>query len=729
MTFRPQLSSWIWAFAAVGLILAARLQEINLYTGDVAINDQWKIEAADLLLPWLNGTLTPAAFFSPHFEHVPAWTRLTAWLTVALTGHWDPLIQATVNALLYCGFVFVFLRWVTSNLRPMAAIAINLLLVISSILPHAWENITWGFQSQFPFALLFLILHLKGSFSYSNGSSGWWLAQFAGLAGLFTLAGMWIAPLAVVVTELWVRPGKLRLNLVPIGLVVVGLGMIGYIRATAPAYGAFAQSAGSPLLFLRAWFDLLGWPSGWPGACVLLNLPCIYLILQIRQNERTTAFDRTIMALGLWAAGQAAALAYARSADYSGYVSRYGELLVILVLANALALARLLPSIKRRRLVTAAYTFAWTGAVLVGLWQLSTGGHTHYFHEHAIENASIRRSAVQAYIQQNDRSLLELQTTRWVLYQDVNQITTLLDDPAFRALLPHSVIPSNSPDIAGGIVRYGQRHSLLLGGASLLLLLLGSLGFISPRNAKENPLPTLSLSPRVVHPLLPAGIAVVAFALLFCWPDPFTFSPAERWRLTLSPASNVGPLNVKIITGSADFPSDRLLGSAPLSPQAVRNIFTGTSPDGPGLTCTAWSKPFPIESPCFVIPYAGWPVAHGNGLRLRIEGTDGKFITEVECFGPNSSEIEFWTADVRSHIGKQARLVLYDGRTESEAWVAAAPPIPTQDTKLGPALHLRLKMEAIAGLHTSLGIIVLVAVGFTGLFSLQRLRTKIASPE
>ncbi|MCF7687549.1 MAG: hypothetical protein K9M98_03765 [Cephaloticoccus sp.] len=720
MTSRSQLSSWIWALGAAGLVLAARLHEIHLYTGNVAINDQWKIEAADLLAPWLQGTLFPSAFFLPHFEHVPVWTRLNAWLTVALTGRWDPLVQTTVNALLYCSFVLIVVRWVTAHLRPLAAMAITLLLVTCSVLPHDWENITWGFQSQFPFALLFLVLHLQGSFAYPKASRGWWLAQAAGLAGLFTLAGMWIAPLAVVVTGWWVHPRKPKMELVPLGLVALGLGIIGYIRATAPAHGAFAQTAGSVLLFLRAWFDLLGWPAGWPGALILLNLPCAYLILQLRQRERATAFDRTVMALGLWTTGQAAALAFARSADYSGYVSRYGELLAILVLANALALARLLPSIKRWRPVTAAFGVAWTAVVLAGWWQLSTGGHTRYFHEHAAENAQIRQIAVQAYLQQGDRNLLEQQTTRWVLYQDVNQITTLLDDPAFRALLPHAVNPSNPPDFAGKIVRLAQRHTLPLGGGSVLLLLVGATGFILGNREMKYPLETLSLSPQAVSPLLPACLALAAFLLLFCWPAPFTFNASSRWRLILTPEGNVGPLQVEIITGSADYPGTRLVGAAPLSPPALRDLFTGTSPGGPELTCTAWSKLFPINAPWFVVPYAGWPVAHGNGLRLRIEETDGTFITEVECLGPNDPEIAFWTAEVRSYFGKQARLVLYDGRTETKAWVAAAPPIPTHDAQLGLVMTKRMQIEASASLHTSLGIVAIVALCFTGL--VRRLR-------
>jgi hypothetical protein len=103
-------------------------------------------------------------------------------------------------------------------------------------------------------------------------------------------------------------------------------------------------------------------------------------------------------------------------------------------------------------------------------------------------------------------------------------------------------------------------------------------------------------------------------------------------------------------------------------------------------------------------------VANGNGLRLRIEEADGKFITEVECMGPNPQGIGFWTADVRDYAGKMARLVLYDGRTGTEAWVAAAPPIATQDAALATALSRRMQREQLRPLHTSLGVLALISI-------------------
>lgn len=698
----------IWAAGAAGFVLASRLREIRAYTGDVAINDQWKIEAADLLAPWLQGTLRPWAFFAPHFEHVPMWTRLTAWLEVVITGRWDPLLQTTVNATLYASFIGLFVHWVARNLRTASTIGVTLLLVVASVLPHAWENITWGFQSQFPFALIFLFLHVRGAFSNNTGTRAWWWAQAAGFAGLFTLAGMWIAPLAVALTFGWLGTSGTRMRwLIPTLTAVAGIGMIAIVRAHATPQGAFAQTVGSPLQFLHALFDLLGWPAGRPGAFILLNAPFVFFAFQLRARIHVTSFDQTILALGIWGLGQAAALAFARGADYGGYVSRYGELLLVLVLANALALARILPAV-RWRTVSVVAAATWMTMASFGWWDLAHGGHAAYFHFHAASHAQTRRDAVQAYLNHQDRSRLETQSTRWILYQDVDQITRLLDDPRFQSLLPSSVNPANPPDVAGKLVRSLQDQAEVVGLAAALLLAGGAFLLArtkTPTAAQTQftilPTPQLTWSSGIV--------ALTALVLLTCWPRPLTFGPTARWRALLNPPGAIDALGVEIISGSHDYPAERLIGAAPLAPPPLQLLFTGTAPDGPGLTCTAWSRPFPLCAPWLVVPHAGWPVAHGNGLRLRIEDLDGGFITEVDCQGPNPAWIGFWTADVRQYSGHQARLVLYDGRTESEAWVAAATPIATDEPGLADKLAKDLNREQLAGLHTSLGLLVLVA--------------------
>ncbi|MFI5337823.1 MAG: hypothetical protein ACHQ5A_13630, partial [Opitutales bacterium] len=414
----------------------------------------------------------------------------------------------------------------------------------------------------------------------------------------------------------------------------------------------------------------------------------------------------TTLALGIWSWGQAAALAYARSADYSGYVSRYGDLLAVGVLANGVALLRIFPASRPGRWVAAAFALAWSAGSLFGLVHLSTTGHTAYFHQNSVRNARIRRDAVQAYLQHHDRSQLEAPETRWRLYQDVNQVTSLLDRPDFSALLPSSVNPANPPDPAGRFVRFAQSHWLVLAMAGAFL---GLVGFATSAGLPDAvaPLPEPAAGNNSwLRPL--AAICVTAFALLFCWPDPFTFNQTSRWKQLIQPRGSVGPLTYAFV-GPAPLPVERLQGAAPLSPPELRDLFCGTAPEGPGLTGTILSSPFTITTPWLVVPFAGYPIGNGNGLRIRVYEADDRTFTEVACEGPNPPEIAFWTADVRSYPGRTARLVLYDGRTETEAWVAAAAPIATTDSSLAARLAARRRMEQLAPAHQALGWIALMA--------------------
>ncbi len=705
---RSRQWSWGWGLGAAGLVLAARLHEIHAYTGDVPINDQWQIEAASILAPWLDGTLRPGMFFEPHFEHVPAFTRLLAWLQVVCTGRWDPFVQATVNAVLFSGYVALVTRWVAAHLRPVAALAVVALFAGNAALPHAWENITWGFQSQFPLALLCLFLQLRGSFEHAPLTRGWWWAQAAGVAGLFTLASMWIAPLTIVLVSLWTDPRGDRRRWWPLVTVALGVAILAAIRLTRPPDLTFIQTVGSPLRFLYALLDLLGWPNAWPGSLAVLNLPLLLFALQLRGRRDAPAFDRTVLALGLWGAAQAAALAYGRNVDYGGYVSRYGELLAVLVLANTLALARLVTALPRARAAGVAFALVWGGVAAFGAWELSRGGHTAYFHEHAARHAQIRRDAVQAYVQRGDRSLLDQPETRRVLYPLSDIVVGLLARPGIQALLPHSVNPANPPDPAGTAVRALQARAPWLAIASAMLLAAGVAMTWARRG--ESALPGFFFQPEPILPWITGVIAAGAGVFVFLWPDPLTFDLGRRWRHFFHPPGSIGSLEMTLVQSSKDIPGSHLLASVPLSPPDVRLQFSGTNPGGDDFTCTAWSQPFTLTTDWVVVPHAGYPTANGNGLRLRIEAGDGSMITEIACPGPNAFDIFFWNADVREHRGKQARLVLYDGRTDTDAWVGAAPPILTNDPGLAPELARRLPLERLAHVHAACGRLALVSI-------------------
>jgi drug/metabolite transporter superfamily protein YnfA len=708
------------------IVLSARLGFVFHYGSDVPYNDQWYIEARQILEPWLNGILRPWDFFLPHFEHVPVWTRFLSLLQVVVTGRWDPLVQMTVNATLHASFVWLVGVWAWRDFRPLAALVVGLVLVLGGALPHAWENIAWGFQSQFPLALLFLFVHVQASCYYAVGTRGWWWAQVVAFAGLFTLASMWLAPLAVVASWCWTGFRKWRDHRVPLIVAATGATMLLIIHWHQAGGGSFSQIVSSPLGLLHSALHLLGWPSLLPGAAAVVQLPWIIHALRLRNLADTAPADRMIFVLGLWNLLQAVALSAARTGDSNDFVSRYGDLLFIGVLAGTLALIRLIPSHGPSRAVFLGLAVLWGALVGAGLLRNSTEGHAHYFHLHAAQNAEFRRGALQDYMESGDRVRLDSTQARWVLCPDSDLVASLLDQPAFRGLLPATVNPRSAGDPAGTFVRklHGQWAVLLAGGFGLFVV--GAVFTMLRGTEQKAPRPPPAWdSPWLVR--LSAGVAIAAMACTFIWAGPFALDREKRWERVFG-SQAVSGLVFDFVTPS-EFGPERLQGAAPLLPEILRNQFYGTAPQGPGFTGTVVSSPFTLTQPWLIVPYAGYPTAHGNGLRLRMLDSAGQDTTEeIGCPGPNHDDIEFWLVDARPHQGRKVRLVLYDGRDATDGWIAVAPPIPATEPALAETLKQRLRSERHAGTLVSLCVIALVATA-CGIFShALRWRTRTVAP-
>ncbi|MCC6415534.1 MAG: hypothetical protein IT582_06470 [Opitutaceae bacterium] len=703
----PSRWRWLLPLGAALVVFGARLREIHLFGGDVPYNDQWFIEAKQLIAPWLDGALRPWTFFLPHFEHLPVWTRLLAWLEVALTRRWDPLVQMTVNSALYGGFIWLVARWLWRNLAPSAAGFVTVLLILGGALPFAWENIAWGFQSQFPLALLLLWIHAQGALNHTVGSRRWWLAQAAGVAGLFTLASMWLAPLALVATCLWTGRGTRREWLVPLVTAVVGALLLAVVGWRSAEGYAFAQTTRTAMDFAHSLLHLLGWPTGLPGAAAVLVLPWCVHALRLRQQVEATPADRLIFGLGLWAGLQAAGLAYARAGDLGDYVSRYGDVLFIGLLANALALTRLTPPPGRTRAGWLGLALLWGGLALSGLLERSREGHARYFHEHAVADADLRRNAVQSYLHHGDRALLEQPATRWVLSQNPEVVTALLDRPEFRALLPASVNPANTDSLAGRFVRRAQTLWPWWIGAGVLVLSAGGMVWYFKGGARPTPLAGLT---GPIPFIVSLGVALGSLVALAFWSQPLVFNRDARWLNLFGGEAALSGMTFDFAVPT-EFPHERLQGAAPLQPVELRNRLYGTAPAGPALTCVVYSSPFSITRDWLIVPYAGYPISPGNGLRVQLlSPDDARMEQEISCPGPNGDGLDYWAVDLRGMRGRRARLVLYDGRVDTEAWVATAPPIPADSPEIAANLARRLRLERHSALQLNLAAFALVGV-------------------
>jgi len=510
------------------------------------------------------------------------------------------------------------------------------------------------------------------------------------------------------VVALWSAAPDRRRWITAAVLAAAGAALVWYARSHQSPEHTAALTAHSPREFLASFLVQLGWPTWWPGACVELWLPWFFLALQIRGRRRAENFDRIIVALGVWAVAQAGAFAFARGGGYIGFVSRYGDLLALGVLANGLALWRLGQASAKRRWLVPALALAWIATLAPGLHRISTRGHTEYYHAHIEAWTRTRRDAVQQYLATKDIKYLSTPEARAVLYPNPETVARALDQPGLADLLPAVLRTGTSPAHGDGItaaattLRAHWSIIALVGGLALLL------SFALPGSTVWTHAPALELKndPWLVPAL--GVIAAAAALLVLCWPHPGRFGDRARWKALLNPPGTVPDMSFQITTDTT-YPKDNLVGGADLWPIALRNMFFGTDLDGPKFKGIATSSPFVIHSPWLVIPFAGFPSSPGNGLRLRVWDPNGSLLEEIGYPGPNPIDIDFWSVDVRAYPGCTGRVIFYDGRDDAEGWVAAAAPQAVNSADAAADRRQDRALEPTQIGHDTLGLIALAA--------------------
>jgi len=718
-SLKAATSRWFWFISTALIVFAARCGEIHLYAGDTPFLDQWRVEAELILVPWLQGQLSWSAFFSPHHEHIHALTRLLTWLEAVVLGRWDPKLQCTINAVIWGGTIGLWSLWLRRFLPIIPALILTLLSVVLAALPYSWENTTWGFQVHFPLALLFITWHIHGSFFEVPHTKKWWASQVAGLLSFFTLGSMWAAPFAVLIILFWIGNFDWRRWVPAATLSILGLALMLYSRGSQPHEGALAQSVTNLPQFLAAWFVQLGWPSSWPAAGALLYSPTIILAWSIWRQKKTSPIDLVVLAICLWAAAQATAFAIARGGAWVGFVSRYGDLLALGVLANAVALWRLIQGLPHCRVRLAALLISWTCVLTAGLQWISTQGHTAYFHQHSALWSLTRSDAVKGYLETKSLEPLSRPDVRKLLYPVPETVAKILDTPGLSKLLPVKLRPNSQREKGDFVSAVAARvreiwRTLIASGIILLILSL----FISRRSSKGRAPPLIASNRKTTALPWLAGMTLTALLLLLLWPMPLEFNEDQRWRKILTPEGYVGPMSFRITTPTT-YTVDNLTGGASLWPEEFRNTFYGTHIDGPGFIGSAQSSTFVLGSPWIIIPFSGFPTSPGNLISLRIEDHAGNVLAEIPCQEPNPRSIGFWPVNVNEYQGQVARFVYLDGRNDDQGWIAAAPPQPAASKDVAQKLTKAWTLEKTTSAQRSLGYLIPILVLATCLSALR----------
>lgn len=447
-----------------------------------------------------------------------------------------------------------------------------------------------------------------------------------------------------------------------------------------PPGEALAPTGVLPLQFVSTWLMLLGWPITWFGGCVLLNLPVMLRMLQLRGCARATPVERATLALGLWAMLQGVVIASMHNGEYSDFVSRHGDLLAVGVVANALVLAQAPVPAKWARVLLG---LVWTASVAQGVQQVESQGHPGNFHHHETEPTHQQQPTSNGYLASGESSKFAEPTMNAIPKPASQADAQQPNESKFGLLLQ----PASGPSVAGMISHRLQSGWATLGAAAALAF---GVGALAARPGREQPPATTRPEPDIWRGRIVAGIGLAAGGLFFLWPVPLEFRPDRRREDIINSAEAVTGLRFHFAI-STSFPADRLTGGAGIPNESLRNLFFGTHVDGPDDLVSAASDPFPIAAAFLIVPFAGSPRAPGNGLLVRVSDEAGHTLAELPYVGTNPRDIGFWNVDLQRYQGRQAQLVLLDHRADS--WVAVAPPRFSNRETAAAALAKRWELE------------------------------------
>ena len=448
------------------VVVGARFYLIHHDALSLPYWDQWDGEGAGVLKRWLDGHLDWRTLFAPHNEHRIFLTRVLGLALAALNHQWDNRLEAAVNAL-FCGLSAVLIA--ASFVHALGAAygrRIRLAVTLYFVLPFGWENTLVGFQSQNYFLIFFSLAAVWGLGTNRHASVGWWFGLLASLLACLSMATGFLAAVVVVgmrVGCLLRERRRAGVNDLVTLLWCVALALAGWFtRAEIPAHAVL--KAEDPARFVAAFGRVLAWPACWyPWLGLLPLVPLVLLAIAWARPDRSDRENppggELLLGAGGWAVLQCAALAYGRGGQNAWPASRYMDLLAVVPLVSFLAwqvlIARERRGAGRPGWLTAAAAL-WLLAFGAGLWTETAKDFTGWLPWY-LQKWQRGEQNLRGYIATGDFDrFLAGKPPEALPHPDPHLLAALVDDPAFRAILPADIRPPLAwQPVTPGFVRDG----------------------------------------------------------------------------------------------------------------------------------------------------------------------------------------------------------------------------------------------------------------------------------
>lgn len=430
---------WIVALLVFAVVFSVRGYYVQHFANVLPFWDQWDAEGDQLLRPWINGDLRLAALWQLHNEHRIFTTRLTVLAIYIVSGTWSNLWEARINVGLAAATAAVFVWIAFRQPLPKGSRWLFVGTVVACyVLPFGWENFLVGFQSQFYYIAAFMLAAMILAAWRPESMAARCGVLVLCLVSIVTLASGLVTALAVAFAYgfAWhVRDRPMRPPLLFIA-VLLGVAALGYLTVPHIAQHSALKSADA-LEFIDASSHVLGWPVAgyhWPG--FWLWLPGAVMLPWMAWRRQASSTDLVMAGCYVWTVLQVLALAYGRGHGLLEVPSRYAELLIPGIIANAWFSLRFLGhanSFGQGRIVAGVVAAAFFVTLYVGFAMRLPGDIKAMRERHGL--FEMQAANVVNYLQTRDPAALQRPFLQ-IPYPDATRLQGWLDDPVLSGSLP-----------------------------------------------------------------------------------------------------------------------------------------------------------------------------------------------------------------------------------------------------------------------------------------------------
>lgn len=421
-------------------VVGARWSLIHRYGSDVPFMDQWDAEAERVIIPANQGNLSWADLVVPHNEHRIVLTKLTALGLTKVDGQWSPLLEMTLNAVIFAGALGTLLLFARKALSPLLLAAFCAFCALLFSLPYDWENTLAGFQSQFYYLVWTSLLGLWLCLTAPSLGRRWWAGFVVLTLGLGTMSSGMLAAMAAggalvlqgLLSRRWSRRDSVALGLL-ILLTLTGLALSTHV------VGHDVLRAASPAEFARSLLSCLAWPErGNYSWALLFALPPFALLASCVWRRKLELLDAALLGMHLCFWLQMAALSYARGHAEPPGSPRYTDIIAVGLLLNALSLGRSWAGVldKLRPLVL----IGWSLAVVLRLLALNEPNEAYLRGGFTMEREA-EKKIFRDYARTGDPEVILRERKGYLPHPSPETILRILEHPAMKSALPPSLLP------------------------------------------------------------------------------------------------------------------------------------------------------------------------------------------------------------------------------------------------------------------------------------------------